>query len=182
MVFRQFQGLPAMPEWFGTGLPQSYAWTLLSPYIQGRPPNNPRIEFARFPLVDITNQPYALDGKPGINSNYTLTEGAGRMLQFTWEPLHKTVGYDGLYRTKSLAGEPKFMAFISQLNVTYAPLQNVSDYSASAVVPNGTVFPPEPIIGNSLFIALTDSDPFLTPYSLPMIVNHTVAVGLYQAS
>ncbi|BGO90217.1 hypothetical protein NBRC10512_002420 [Rhodotorula toruloides] len=182
MVFRQFQGLPAMPEWFETGIPQSYAWTLLSPYIQSCPPNNPRIEFTRFPLINITNQPYALDGQPGINSNYTLTEGAGRTLQFTWEPLNKTVGYDGLYKTQSVAGEPKFMAFISQLNVTYAPLQNVSDYSASAVVPNGTVFAGEVQSVGSLFVALTDSDPFLTPYSLPLIVNHTVAVGLYQLS
>ncbi|KAJ8295969.1 Protein rds1 [Rhodotorula toruloides] len=161
MIFRQFQGLPAMPEWFETGLPQSYAWTLLSPYIQSCPPNNPRIEFTRFPLINITNQPYALDGQPGINSNYTLTEGAGRTIQFTWEPLNKTVGYDGLYKTQSLAGEPKFMAFIDQLNVTYAPLQNISNHSASAVVPNGTVFPPQPQVVNSAY---------------------TVAVGLYQAS
>ncbi|BGP23420.1 hypothetical protein Rt10032_c02g0841 [Rhodotorula toruloides] len=171
-----------MPEWFETGLPQSYAWTLLSPYTQSRPPNNPRIEFARFPLVDITNQPYALDGKPGINSNYTLTEGARRTLQFTWEPLHKTVGYDGLYKTQSTAGESKFLAFIDQLNVTYAPLQNVSDCSASAVVPNGTVFPPQPIGVNSAFVAITDSDVFVTPYNISMLVNHTVAIGIYQAS
>ncbi|PRQ78026.1 Ferritin-like domain-domain containing protein [Rhodotorula toruloides] len=182
MIFRQFQGLPAMPEWFETGLPQSYAWTLLSPYIQSCPPNNPRIEFTRFPLINITNQPYALDGTPGINSNYTLTEGAGRTLQFTWEPLNKTVGYDGLYKTQSMAGEPKFMAFIDQLNVTYAPLQNISNNSASAVVPNGTVFPPQPQAVNSLFVALTDSNPYLSVYNLSLINNHTVAVGLYQAS
>ncbi|BGP30705.1 conserved fungal protein [Rhodotorula toruloides] len=128
IVFRQFQppfashGLPAMPDC---------------------PPNNPGIEFTHFPLINITNQPYALNGQPGINSNYTLTEGAGRMIDFTWEPLNKTVGYDGLYETQSLAGEPSV---------------------------------------NSVFVALTDSDPFLTPYSLPLIVNHTVAVGLYQLS
>ncbi|BGP30723.1 conserved fungal protein [Rhodotorula toruloides] len=182
MIFRQFQGLPAMPEWFETGLPQSYAWTLLSPYIQSCPPNNPRIEFTRFPLINITNQPYALDGQPGINSNYTLTEGAGRTIQFTWELLNKTVGYDGLYKTQSVAGEPKFMAFIDQLNVTYAPLQNISNNSASAVVPNGTVFPPQPQVVNSMFVALTDSDVYVTPYNLSLINNHTVAVGLYQAS
>lgn len=72
----------------------------------------------------ITNQPYALDGQPGINSNYTLTEGAGRVVNVEWEPLGKNVSYDNSYKTSSLAGEPKYMAFISQLNVTYAPLMN----------------------------------------------------------
>ncbi|GAA6003131.1 ferritin-like domain-containing protein [Rhodotorula paludigena] len=184
MVFRQFQGLPAQPEWFETGLPQSYAWTLLSPYIKSCPPNNPRIEWTRFPLINITNQPYALDGIPGINSNYTLTEGAGREITFEWEPLNKTVGYDDLYKTSSVAGDPKFMAFISQYNVTYVPLQNVSNNSASAIVPNATVFPgigPSQIT-NSVFVALTDSDIYVTPYNLTLINNATVAVGIYQAS
>merc|ERR1712080_428003 len=126
MVFRQFQGLPAMPEWFETGISQAYQWTLLSQYIRSCPTNNPRIEFTRFPLLDVTNQPYALDGTPGLNSNYTLTEGAGRRVDLYWEPLNKTVGPDGLYVTESVAGEPKFLAFIDQLNVTYAPLEGVN--------------------------------------------------------
>ncbi|TNY22739.1 Rds1 protein [Rhodotorula diobovata] len=182
LVFRQFQGLPAMPEFFETGLPQAYAWTLLSPYIKSCPPNNPRIEFTRFPLLNITNQPYALDGQPGINSNYTLTEGAGRVVNVEWEPLGKNVSYDNSYKTSSLAGEPKYMAFISQLNVTYAPLMNITNNSASAIVPNGTVYPPQPQVVNSVFISLVDEQVPLTPYNLTLINNHTVAVGLYQAS
>ncbi|BGP38585.1 conserved fungal protein [Rhodotorula kratochvilovae] len=178
VIFRQMQGLPAMPEWFTTGLPQSYAWTLLSPYIKSCPPNNPRIEFTRFPLLNVTNQPYALDGRPGINSNYTLTEGGGRAIHFEWEPLNQTVGYDGLYKTESVAGEPKFLAFISQLNVTYAPIYNVSNNSAWANVPNGTVFPGEPQVVNTAFISLVDSAPYLTP----LINNVTLAVGHLQVS
>ncbi|GAA5866788.1 hypothetical protein JCM3774_001801 [Rhodotorula dairenensis] len=184
MIFRQFQGLPAMPEWFETGIPQAYQWTLLSPYIKSCPPNNPRIEFTRFPLLDVTNQPYALDGTPGLNSNYTLTRGAGRFVDLYWEPLNKTVGYDDLYKTESVAGEPKFLAFINQLNVTYAPLEgvNLTSRVAHASVPNGTVFPPEPQVVNSVFVALVDEDIFLTPYNVSLINNHTVAVGMYQAS
>ncbi|GAA5835943.1 hypothetical protein JCM9279_002147 [Rhodotorula babjevae] len=182
MIFRQLQGLPAMPEHFETGLPQAYAWTLLSPYLKSCPTNNPRIEFPRFPLINVTNQPYALDGIPGISSNYTLTEGAGRTVNFTWEPLNKTVSYDGLYKTSSMAGEPKYLAFIDQLNVTYAEITNLGNNSGSAVVPNGTVYGNQPQVVNTAFIALTDDNVYLTPYNLSLINNHTVAVGLYQAS
>ncbi|GAA5967692.1 hypothetical protein JCM8115_006904 [Rhodotorula mucilaginosa] len=184
MIFRQFQGLPAMPEWFETGLPQTYAWTLLSPYIKSCPPNNPRIEFTRFPLLNVTNQPYALDGKPGINSNYTLTQGAGRRVDLYWEELGKTVGYDGLYKTESVAGEPKYLAFFDQLNVTYAPLEGVdmANRVAHAFVPNATVFPTQPQVVNTAFVALVDADLSVTVYNSSNLNNHTLAVGIYQAS
>lgn len=156
---------------FETGIPQAYQWTLLSQYIKSCPTNNPRIEFTRFPLLDVTNQPYALDGTPGLNSNYTLTEGAGRRVDLYWEPLNKTVGPDGLYVTESVAGEPKFLAFIDQLNVTYAPLEgvNLTSRVAHAIVPNGTVFPPEPVVVNTAFVAVVDEDVFLTPYNISLI-------------
>ncbi|GAA6019459.1 hypothetical protein JCM10207_001396 [Rhodosporidiobolus poonsookiae] len=189
MIFRQWQGLPAMPEWFETGLPQSYAWTLLSKYIKSCPPNNPRIEFTRFPDLNITNQPYALGGTPGINSNYTLTEGAGEVIQFTWDEPGKVVGYDDLYMTSKVAGEAKYAAFIAQLNVTYSPIQNISMdnstgvWSGWAAVPNGTVFPPQPQVVNSAFVSLVDEDIFLTPYNVSLINNHTVAgPAIWQAS
>ncbi|KPV76317.1 uncharacterized protein RHOBADRAFT_64719 [Rhodotorula graminis WP1] len=183
MIFRQLQGLPAMPEHFETGLPQSFAWTLLSPYLKSCPSNNPRIEFTRFPLINVTNQPSAVDGIPGISSNYTLTEGAGRTVNFTWEPLGKSVSYpEGNYSTSSVAGEPKYLAFIDQLNVTYAEITNLGNNSGSAVVPNATVYGNQPQVVNTAFIAITDSAPYLTPYNISLINNHTVAVGLYQAS
>lgn len=156
---------------FETGISQAYQWTLLSQYIRSCPTNNPRIEFTRFPLLDVTNQPYALDGTPGLNSNYTLTEGAGRRVDLYWEPLNKTVGPDGLYVTESVAGEPKFLAFIDQLNVTYAPLEgvNLTSRVAHAIVPNGTVFPPQPVVVNTAFVAVVDEDIFLTPYNISLI-------------
>lgn len=39
MIFRQFDGLFPMPVWFETGIPQSWAWTLLAPYISSCPAN-----------------------------------------------------------------------------------------------------------------------------------------------
>ncbi|GAA5868466.1 hypothetical protein JCM1840_007006 [Sporobolomyces johnsonii] len=188
MAFRQLQGLPAQPEWFETGLPQSYAWTLLSPYIKSCPSTNPRVEWQNFPTLNITNQPYALGGTPGINSNYTLTSGANRSIHFTWEQPGKTTGYDGLFTTSTVAGAPKFLAFIDQLNVTYSPIYNVSNMtnglmSAYANVPNSTVFPPQPQVVNSAFVSLVDDDIFLTPYNLSLINNHTVSgPAIYMAS
>ncbi|BGP54147.1 hypothetical protein JCM8202_000018 [Rhodotorula sphaerocarpa] len=185
MIFRQFAGLPATPEWFETGLPQAYAWTLLSPYILSCPPNNTRMEFWRFPLLNVTNAPSALEGNPGINSNYTLGGGVvGRRIDLSWEPLGKAVGWDNSYKTESMAGEPKYLAFFDQLNVTYAELHGVDTQKrvAHAFVPNSTVYPTEPQIVNTAFVSLVDENLFVTAYNSTMLNNHTVAVGIYQAS
>lgn len=49
MAFRQLEGLFPMPEWHETGITQSMAWTLLAPYIESCPAENPRIEWQNFP-------------------------------------------------------------------------------------------------------------------------------------
>ncbi|GAA5960124.1 hypothetical protein JCM21900_002411 [Sporobolomyces salmonicolor] len=180
MAFRQLQGLPAQPEWFETGLSQSYAWTMLSRFIKSCPSTNPRIEWQNFPALTITNQPWALAGKPGINSNYTLTSGAGRKLHFTWEQPGKVTGYDDLYVTSTFAGEPKFLAFFDQLNVTYAPIYDVKKghdglSSASARVPASIVFRPEPQVVNTVFVSLVDKDLPVSPYTISLLNNATVA-------
>ncbi|KAM5342170.1 hypothetical protein ACJ41O_015201 [Fusarium nematophilum] len=43
LVFRQFGGQFAMPEWHTPGIPQSWAWTLLAPYISSCPSNQTRL-------------------------------------------------------------------------------------------------------------------------------------------
>ncbi|GAA5979318.1 hypothetical protein JCM5350_006965 [Sporobolomyces pararoseus] len=175
MIFRQLQGLPAQPEWFETGLPQSYAWTMLSPFIKSCPSTNPRIEWQNFPALHITNQPDVFQGTPGINSNYTLTSGSGRVVQFSWEDPGKVTGYDNSYKTSTVAGEPKFAAFIGQLNVSYAPLMNISNNTGYAVVPESFVFYDQPQVVNTIFVSLVDKNISVTPYNLSMINNHTVA-------
>lgn len=59
MIFRQFEGLFPMPVWFETGVPQSWAWTLLAPYISSCPANQTRLIWQNFPAVSILNQPNA---------------------------------------------------------------------------------------------------------------------------
>lgn len=168
------------------------------------------MEFWRFPLLNVTNAPSALEGNPGINSNYTLGGGVvGRRIDLSWEPLGKAVGWDNSYKTESMAGEPKYLAFFDQLNVTYAELHGVDTQKrvAHAFVPNSTVYPTEPQIVNTAFVSLVDENLFVTAYnstmlnkyvpSLPALgrtcanisppalrrsCSHTVAVGIYQAS
>jgi hypothetical protein len=57
MAFRQMLGLHPMPVWFEPGIPQSWAWTLLAPYISSCPANTTRLAWQNFPALHIVNQP-----------------------------------------------------------------------------------------------------------------------------
>ena len=67
MIFRQFDGLFPMPVWFEAGVPQSWAWTLLAPYISSCPANQTRLAWQNFPALIVLNQPNAAR----INANRT---------------------------------------------------------------------------------------------------------------
>ena len=57
MIFRQFDGIFPMPVWFEIGVPQSWAWTLLAPYISECPANQTRLAWQNFPALSVLNQP-----------------------------------------------------------------------------------------------------------------------------
>ncbi|KAF3764647.1 hypothetical protein M406DRAFT_330976 [Cryphonectria parasitica EP155] len=57
MIFRQFGGQFPMPVWFETGIPQSWAWTLLAPYISSCPEGTQQMIWQNFPALHILNQP-----------------------------------------------------------------------------------------------------------------------------
>lgn len=57
MIFRQFNGQFPMPVWFETGIPQSWAWTLLAPYISSCPAGTPQLIWQNYPALHILNQP-----------------------------------------------------------------------------------------------------------------------------
>jgi hypothetical protein len=80
---------------------------MLSPFIKSCPETNPIVEWQNFPALNITNQPDVFGGTPGINSNYTLTSGSGRVVTFEWEDPGKVTGYDNKYMTSTVAGKPK---------------------------------------------------------------------------
>lgn len=64
MIFRQFNGQFPMPVWFECGIPQSWAWTLLAPYISSCPAGTQQLIWQNFPALHILNQPNAarIDG------------------------------------------------------------------------------------------------------------------------
>jgi hypothetical protein len=84
--------------------------------------------------------------------------------------------------TSTQAGAPKFVAWVSQLNVTYSPLLGINGTSGTTIQPNGTTLGGAPAINGTVFVAVTDSDLFVTPFNITMLNPHVVAgPALYQA-
>lgn len=85
------------------------------------------------------------------------------------------------YVTSTAAGEPAFVMWVSQLNVTYTPLNITGDKMGSTYQPATEVYQGEGAVNGTMFVALTDLDLEVTPFNLSMINPHVVALGLYQA-
>lgn len=221
LIFRQFDGLFPMPVWFEVGVPQSWAWTLLAPYISSCPANQTRLAWQNFPALWILNQPNPARYNASQGFNETLGAGTntlnstgisgsaacfnntgqsgncnpaitqnrsiplsypGRVVNLTWDQPGKLVGPNNSYVTSSSAGTPAYVAWVSQLNVTYSALNLSSNTSGSTVQPDVETFAGDPAVNGTLFIAITDSDIFLTPFNLSLINEHVVAgPALYQA-
>jgi hypothetical protein len=185
MIFRQFEGLFPMPVYFETGITQSMAWTLLSRYIVECPDHNVEnspVAWNIFPRLNITNQPDALrlaNKGPGITHNLTAFTKPGRQVNFTWDAPGKQQGPYGQHTaTGTLASGPaKYAAFINQYNVSYAVLTASGDYSGFVSQPGGQVFGlgNDFIVNGTMFIALTNSNPHLTPANISLINDYIVA-------
>lgn len=236
MIFRQFEGLFPMPVWFEVGVPQSWAWTLLSPYISSCPDNQTRLAWQNFPALRILNQPNpARAGKSVGNAaitnstitnsttfglNETISSGTntlnstvaansscvnstsmggschpaithnrttplswpGRQVWLSWETPGRPVGPNNSYITATTAGSPRYVAWASQLNVTYSALTLSNSTSGYTIQPNLETYAGDPAINGTVFIAITDTDLFVTPFNISLLNPHVVAgPGLYQA-
>lgn len=229
MIFRQFQGLFPMPVWFEAGIPQSWAWTLLAPYISSCPSNQTRLVWQNFPALRILNQPsVATAGNSSSNStglNNTISAGTnvvkspnsgsssssssgngtgatvtsdigalsfpGRQVGLQWESAGKEVGPNNSYVTSTQAKTAKYVVWVSQLNVTYTPLRVINSTGNGngtsggrgyTVQPDLETYQGDPAINGTMFIAITDSNPVLTPFNLSLINPHVVAgPAIYQA-
>lgn len=222
LIFRQFGGQFAMPEWHTPGIPQSWAWTLLAPYISSCPYNQTRLVWQNFPALHILNQPnparingsdvwnettggYAntlstadipedelcinatdktLDCGAAITQNRSIPLSyAGRQVFLQWDAPGQAIGPNNSYITSTNVKEPKYAAWVSQLNVTYSPLQNISrdDRTAYTIQPNVSTWAGDPAINGTMFLALTDTDLYVTPYNLTQINPHVAALAVYQA-
>lgn len=189
MIFRQFSGAHPMPVWFESGISQAMSWSLLSRYLVSCPSENPRIEFPIFPWLSVTNEPNLLQEgyEAAITHNRTSLSQPGDVLQLAWSAPGETVSYDGLYNT-TIGGlvnstTPAFAAFISQLNVTYSPVTVTGEMMGTTVHPEGFLFEEiNNIVNGTDFIALVDTDLYVTPYNLSLLNDHILAFGLYQAN
>lgn len=223
MIFRQFDGLFPMPVWFEVGIPQSWGWTLLAPYICECPANQTRLAWQNFPGLTVLNQPNAarinarntglgetigttgsapLDStapppndrcvdstvvgescRPAITHNRTIPLSfPGRQVFFQWEKPGKAVGPNNSYITSSSAGPPAFVAWVTQLNLTYSALTVTGSNQGYTLQPNTSTFAGDPAINGTMFVALTDREVTLTPFNLSQINPFVVAgPALYQA-
>lgn len=224
MAFRQMSGLHPMPVWFETGIPQSWAWSLLAPYISSCPENTTRLAWQNFPALHVVNQaninrfspndtePYERTGNrtsdpsistipqnescinlvnqtgygcgPAISRNRSEPLSfPGKLVNLTWDNPGLPVGPNNSYVTSvgSVAGEPSWVAWVAQLNLTYTPLTITGENTGYTYQPAGNVYNTDGIVNGTMFIALTDTDMYLTPFNLTMINPHVVALGVYQA-
>lgn len=220
MIFRQFNGQFPMPVWFECGIPQSWAWTLLAPYVSSCPAGQQQLVWQNFPALHILNQPNAAringadvwnetrgdyantlsteDVRPeeacvnatgvGENCSPAITHNRtaplsypGRQVFLEWDEPGSAVGPNNSYVTSTSAGWPQYAMWVSQLNVTYSPLLNVSGNSAYTIQPNVSTFEGDPAINGTMFLALTDEDVYVTPFNLSQISPHVYALALYQA-
>ncbi|KAI2619848.1 ferritin-like domain-containing protein [Hypomontagnella submonticulosa] len=219
MIFRQFDGLFPMPVWFEIGIPQSWAWTLLAPYISSCPENQTRLIWQNFPSLRVLNQPnparingsdvfnettggYAntlstanisasescLRAPVGQNCSPAITHNRttplsypGRQVYLQWENPGQSIGPNNSYVTSTSAGAPRFAAWVSQLNVTYTPLMNITHNTAVTTQPNSTTYEGDPAVNGTMFLAITDDDLFVTPFNLSLINPHVNALAIYQA-
>lgn len=221
MAFRQMSGLQPMPVWFETGIPQSWAWSYLAPYISECPANNTRLAWQNFPALHILNQPNLNRFSPNdtalrevtgnrtsdpskstipsdescVNLNVTgygcgpaisrnrsePLSFPGKQVYFEWDAPGQSVGPNNSYITSTGGGVPSWVAWVSQLNLTYTELHTTGNNSGWTYQPASEVYQGDPAVNGTMFVALTDSDLFLTPFNLSMINPHVVALGLYQA-
>ena len=222
MIFRQFNGLFPMPVWFEVGIPQSWAWTLLAPYISSCPANQTRLAWQNFPALTILNQPNTArinanrttfgetigetasapsnstvpdedsclnstvvgdDCHPGISRNRSIPLSfPGRQIFFQWEAPGQAVGPNNSYVTSSTAGEPAYVAWATQLNLTYSALTVTGNNEGYTYQPDVSTFEGDPAINGTIFVALTSQNITFTSFNLSQI-NPIVVAGpaIYQA-
>lgn len=105
----------------------------------------------------------------------------GREVFLTWDEPGLAVGPNNSYTTSTTAGEPRYVAWLGQFNLTYTPLTKTGANSGKTYQPKADTFETDPALNGTAFIALTDSTLYVTPFNLSLINPHVRALGLYQA-
>lgn len=224
MSFRQMSGLHPMPVWFETGIPQSWAWTYLAPYISSCPASITRLAWQNFPALHVVNNaninryspndttPHEVTGsrtgdpsisfpnlsqnascqnvnetgygcQPGISRNRSEPLSfPGKQVILEWDKPGSLVGPNNSYiTTTSATGIPSYVAWVSQLNMTYTPLTLTGPNSGLTYQPDISVYEGDPAVNGTMFLAIVDEPTDVSAFNLSMINPHVVALGLYTA-
>lgn len=221
MIFRQMSGLHPMPVWFETGIPQSWAWTFIAPYISSCPENTTRVAWQNFPALHVVNQANINRVSPNDTADWERTDNRtsspatmpsedescvnlnktgygcgpaiahnrseplsfpGKQVRLLWDTPGQPLGPNMSYVTDTKAGQPKYVAWVAQLNMTYTDLIMTGPNEGYTYQPNASVYQQgQGVVNETTFIALTDTNEPFTPFNLSMINPHIAALGLYQA-
>ncbi|KAK4619341.1 hypothetical protein CLAFUW4_11653 [Fulvia fulva] len=223
MTFRQWSGLHPYPVWFETGIPQSWAWTYLAPYISSCPENTTRVAWQNYPALHVVNDANINRVSPNDTAPFEKTDNRtsspntiplqdescinlnktgygcgpaiahnrseplsfpGKQVKLIWDDPGQAVGPNNSYVTAAggVAGEPKYVFWAAQLNLTYTELTVTGPNEGYTYQPAGDVYAGgQGIVNETTFIGVTDTDMFLTPFNLTMLNPHILALGLYQA-
>lgn len=195
-----------MPVWFETGIPQSWAWTFLAPYISSCPANTTRLAWQNFPTLHIVNNANINRFSPNDTANYEVTgrriadpsnstipasqncinvtavgygcgpaishnkseplSFAGKKIFLEWENAGMAVGPNNSYLTASNAKNASYVAWVSQLNLTYTELTLTGNNSGYTFQPATDVYAGDPAANGTMFLAVTDTNMYLTPFNL----------------
>lgn len=186
---RQWLGLQPSPVWFETAVPQTFTWSLMAPWIKSCPAHNTPVGWTIFPTLEITNNPKAIiagqqAGGPAITHNYTALSKPGDVFNFEWHGPGETVGpYNQVTEILSANKNATWVAWTSQYNTTYSPLENVtqtsnSSWKGSTRMPGGAIFPAngtQSIINETVFVTLTSDNAPLSPLNISAINDIIVA-------
>lgn len=193
MIFRQLDGLQPVTEWFIPAATQSMAWTLLAPYIKSCPARNlgaRRLAWQNFPALAVIDSPSVVNGTnttevyparymPEQNRT-TPISFAGRNVSLAYAAPGETVGPNNSYVTApGTLLPPAYVAWVSQLNITYSPFIATSNNTGYTLQPNGTIWPAQ--FGRSPLADNVKRLGALNDPSSKEVLNGTVFVMLVDA-
>ncbi|KAL6706217.1 hypothetical protein ACN47E_005952 [Coniothyrium glycines] len=105
----------------------------------------------------------------------------GRQIFLEWDDAGQPVGPNNSYITTTSASEPRFLAWVSQLNITYTPLTVTGPRQGYSFQPASEVFVGNLAVNETVFLAVTDLDLYLTPFNLTLMNPHVRALGMLIA-
>ena len=93
------------------------------------------------------------------------------------------MGPNNSYVTSTaVPGAAKFVAWVTQLNLTYTALTKTGANEGYTFQPDVSTFEGDPAANGTVFVALTSTDTVFTPFNLSQINPFVVAgPALYQA-